>query len=420
MLAPRLPGYGEMWRRGLLSDQVCSRCLYDSSIAGISFDEDGACSYCHLHDEMEVQYPTGPEGQRALEAMAKQMRAAGRGKRFDCVVGVSGGCDSSYLLYQMVQLGVRPLAVHFDNTWNSPIATQNIYNVLEALGVELYTVVVNNKEYDDIYRSFMLAGVRDIDAPTDIGLATTLYMAAEQHGITHIVEGHSFRTEGISPLGWLYMDGKYIESVHRRYGTRPMKTFPNLTLYRFLRWASIRNIRRVRPLYWMDYRKEEAKAFLARELDWEWYGGHHLENRFTAFYHSYFLPRRWEIDSRLLEHSALVRSGQLARSDALRLLRDAPKVDPEILGLVKKRLGFSDSEFEAVMTGPRHHYTEFQTYKRTFERLRPLLWLLYRADRLPKSFYVKFAHPDISGQKRGVASIREPSIQAPPGVHRAD
>jgi hypothetical protein len=199
-----------------------------------------------------------------------------------------------------------------------------------------------------------------------------------------------------------------------------MKTFPNLTLNRFLRWASIRNIRRVRPLYWMDYRKEEAKAFLTSEMSWEWYGGHHLENRFTAFYHGYFLPRRWGIDGRLLEHSALVRSGQMARSDAIQRLTTPPDVDPEILGLVKKRLGFSDAEFEALMTGPKHHYTEFRTYKHTFERLRPLLWLLYKADRLPKSFYVKFAHPDSSGQTEEVVRTREPQIQTSPEAHRAD
>lgn len=399
--------------------RMCTRCLYDSTIPGITFEESGACSYCRLHDEMNLQYPTGPAGERALERMAADMRDAGKGKDFDCVVGVSGGCDSSYLLHQMVELGLRPLAVHFDNTWNSPTATQNIYNVLQKLKVELFTIVVNNKEYDDIYRSFMLAGVRDIEAPTDIGLATTLYIAAEKYGIRHIVEGHSFRTEGISPLGWLYMDGKYIESVHKRYGTRPIPTFPNLTIGKFLRWAGIRNIRRIRPLYWMDYDKEAAKTFLTRELGWEWYGGHHLENRFTAFYHSYFLPRRWGIDGRLLGYSALVRSGQMQRADALRLIEEPPHLDDEILGLVKKRLGFTDATFEAVMTGSRHHYTEFETYKRSFERLRPLLWLLYKADRLPKSFYVKFSRPDPSGLTRPASTYAAP-VSKTPSLPRAD
>lgn len=380
-----------------MSDQprrLCTRCIYDDRVPGITFDADGVCNYCRTHDALELQYPMGDEGARRLERMAAQIRSAGRGHKYDCVVGVSGGCDSSYMLYKMVDLGLRPLAVHFDNTWNSPIATQNIYNVLDKLGIELSTLVVNSKEYDDIYRAFMLAGVKDIEAPTDIGLATTLYRAAEEHGVRYIIEGHSFRTEGIAPLGWIYMDGKYISSVHKEFGARPMKTYPNLWLKDFLRWGAVRNIRRIRPLYWMDYDKSAAKALLSSELGWVWYGGHHLENRFTAFWHTYFLPVRYGIDARQLGHAALVRSGQLSREAALEELRQPPVADPEIVGLVKKRLGFTDSEFAAVMELPHRDYWDYPNYKKTFERLRPLFWLLYRFDRVPKSFYMKFTHPD--------------------------
>lgn len=400
--------------------RICARCVYDDRTPGITFDADGVCNYCAVHDAMERQYPTGADGDRALRRIVERIRRAGRGKKYDCVVGVSGGCDSSFMLAKMVEFGLRPLAAHFDNTWNSPIATQNIYNVLDKLGVELFTHVVKNKEYDDIYRSFMLAGVKDVEAPTDIGLAATLYMAAEKHGIKYIIEGHSFRTEGIAPLGWIYMDGKYIESVHRRFGTRPMDSFPNLTLGKFLRWAAVRNIRRIRPLYYIDYHKDDAKRFLAAELNWEWYGGHHLENRFTAFWHTYFLPVRYGIDARQLGHAALVRSGQLSREDALAELASPPQADPEILGLVKKRLGFSDEEFDAVMRTPHHHYSEFPTYKKTFERLRPLFWLLYRLDRVPKSFYMKFTRPDPAAPLPEAVRAPEPIASATPGLPRPE
>jgi hypothetical protein len=363
---------------------------------------------------MVEQYPTGPDGDRILEGIVERIKRAGRGKQYDCVVGVSGGCDSSWMLYKMVEYGLRPLAVHFDNTWNSPIATTNIYNVLEKLGVELWTYVVNNREYDDIYRAFMLAGVKDVEAPTDIGLAATLYMAAEQHGIKYIIEGHSFRTEGVAPLGWIYMDGKYIQSVHKAYGTRPMKTFPNLEMTKFLRWAAVRNIRRIRPLYYLDYRKDEVKKFLASELNWEWYGGHHLENRFTAFWHTYFLPVRYGIDARQLGHAALVRSGQLTREEAIVDLATPIESDPDIVALVKKRLGFDDEAFEAVMHGPHRHYSDFATYKTTFERLRPLFWLLYKLDRVPKSFYMKFTRPDPGVPLPG--AVREPQATPRPAV----
>lgn len=371
----------------------CVRCLFHTGIPGITFDALGICNYCALSDEMEEQYPTGTEGRRRLEALVAEMRHAGRDREYDCIVGVSGGCDSSFLIHSMVELGLRPLAVHFDNTWNSPTATSNIYAVLDELDVPLQTYVVDNKEYDDIYRSFMLAGVRDIECPTDIGFMGVLYRAAEEHKVGYIVEGHSFRTEGVSPLGWLYMDGRYVKSVHERFGTVPMRTYPNMPFNQFLKWAAFSGIRRIRPLYYMDYDKDATKAFLAERYGWEWYGGHHLENRFTAFYHSYFLPRRWNIDMRILGFSGMVRSGQMTRDDAVAQMALEPHLDDDVLDLVQKRLRFDPDEFEAVMSLPEANYTDFKTYKKYFERLRPFFWLLYKLDRVPKSFYVKFCQP---------------------------
>ena len=370
--------------------QRCSRCLYDEETPSIRFDAAGMCNYCQIHDQFEQQYPNDDEGERRLKSMAETIKAAGRRKKYDVVVGVSGGCDSSMLLWKAKQLGLRPLAVHFDNTWNSTIATENIRRVIKKLDVDLYTIVVDNEEYDDIQRSFFKAGVPDIEAPTDIGLATTLYKACAKFGIQYIFEGHSFRTEGISPLGWLYMDAKYIQDVHRRFGTRPMKTFPNLWLTSFLKWTVVNRIKKIRPLYFMNYKKEQAKEFLSQEFGWQWYGGHHLENRFTAFYHSFFLPQRFNIDCRTLGYSALVRSGQISRDDGLQLMSEPPQFDPELVQLVKKRLGFSDKEFEQLMTQPKHTYREFKTYKPTFERLRPLFWLLAKMDLVPQSFYQKY------------------------------
>ena len=372
----------------------CKRCLYDEDTPSITFNERGICSYCRLHDQLNVEYPIGDAGEKKLQQLASQIRAQGRGKKFDVVVGVSGGCDSSYLLYKAKELGLRPLAAHFDNTWNSQIAVENIHNVLNKLDVELFTYVVDNEEYNDIYRAFMVAGVPDIEAPTDIGLATTLYMAAEKYGIKYMFEGHSFRTEGVSPLGWLYMDGKYIQSVVKRFGNyraHKLKTFPNLWMSRFLKYMLINRVQKIRPLYWIDYRKEEVKTFLSEEFGWQWYGGHHLENRFTSFYHSYFIPQRFGMDFRLLGYAALIRSGQMNRQEGLRLLSEPPSCDPEIIEMVKKRLGFSDEEFEQVMTQPKRTYREFKTYKPIFERLRPFFWLMYKLDLVPKSFYLKYA-----------------------------
>jgi imidazoleglycerol phosphate synthase cyclase subunit len=369
---------------------MCERCLITSDVPGARLDESPVCYYCELHDSLDKQYPIGEESTAALHAFAERLKRAGRGKKYDCILGVSGGTDSSYLAHVLVSLGLHPLAVHFDNTWNSPTATSNIYAVLSKLGVDLETYVVDNTEYDDIYLSFMKAGVKDIEIPTDIGFMGVLYRVAAKHGIKHIVEGHSFRTEGVSPMGWTYMDGGYIKSIHREFGTVPMKTFPNMDFWRFLKWSAFSGIERTRPLYWVDYNKEEAKRFLTETYGWQWYGGHHMENRFTAFFHTYFLPKRFEINYRQIELSALVRSGQMDRESARNQFFAPRYADPELIAMVKNRLHLDDAGFEELMNLPKKTYLDYHTYKHRFEALRPLFWILYKMNRVPKSFYVKF------------------------------
>jgi hypothetical protein len=218
-------------------------------------------------------------------------------------------------------------------------------------------------------------------------------MAAEKYGIRYMLEGHSFRTEGVSPLGWLYMDGKYIQSVHKKFGQKRMKTYPNLWLTKFMWWTALGGIEKIRPLYYIDYNKKAAMEMLTRDFGWQWYGGHHLENRFTAFYHAYFMPGRFGIDQRVLGYAAMARSGQMSREEGIRLMEQPPNPDPELVEFVQKRLGFSDSEWQELMSMPRHSYREFTTYKRTFEKLKPFWWLMYKMGRVPKSFYMKFTNP---------------------------
>jgi len=232
--------------------------------------------------------------------------------------------------------------------------------------------------------------VKDIDSPTDIALATTLYRAAEKFGIKYMIEGHSFRTEGVAPLGWVYMDGKYIQSVHGQFGSRSMKTFPNLWLHDQLRWMMFSGIKKIRPLYYMDYDKEAAKKLLAERYGWRWYGGHHLENRFTAFVHSFFFPTRWGIDFRIAGYSAYCRNGWMSREEALKLIQEPPYIEPGLVEFVRKRLGYSEKEFDRIMSLPKKTYRDYTTYKKVFETLRPLFWMMYKLDLVPKSFYMKY------------------------------
>ncbi|KQW47802.1 LPS biosynthesis protein [Nocardioides sp. Root1257] len=374
--------------------QVCSRCIYDSTIPNISFDEAGVCNYCHQIDDMEERYPNDERGQRHLDELVAQMKEDGKGRKYDAVIGVSGGCDSSYLMHLMSQhYGLRLLAVHFDNTWNTRTATENIHKVTTKLGIDLFTEVVNANEFDDLYLSFLKAGVRDIDCPTDIGLAATMGIAAAKFKVKYRIDGHSFRTEGSAPMGLVYMDARYIKSVHKKYGTRSAKSFPNLWLHRQLRWMLVNRVKSVRPLYHLEYDKEAAMKLLTEEYGWTWYGGHHLENRTAAFYHSYFAPRRWKSDFRIVGYSAHIRDGRMTREEGQRLMSEPPLLEEGLLDYFKKRLSLSDADFERLMTLPKAYYDDFPTYKKTFERMRPFFYLMAKADLVPWSFYMKYTVP---------------------------
>lgn len=371
--------------------QICTRCIYDTKVPKIQFNDVGVCNYCEMIDSLKLQYSTGtPTGEAEFLKIIERIKKDGKGKKYDCVVGVSGGTDSSYMIIKALDWGLRPLAVHYDNTWNTAIATENIRKVLGKLNVDLYTHVVDNKESDDIFKSFFLANVPEIDGPTDIALAETLYRAAAKYGVKYILEGHSFIAEGVSPLASAYVDGGYIKNIHRQFGKLPMKTFPNMDFMSFMKWILLYRIKKIRPLWYINYSKQEARELLEREYGWQYYGGHHLENRMTAFNHSVYFPQKFKIDQRNNSLSASVRAGLLSREEAIHEYEKPPHVEPDLVEYFKKRLNLTDAEYKAVMNGPRMSFRDYKTYKRRFERLRPLFYLLAKANLVPMSFYIKY------------------------------
>ena len=380
--------------RDLRGLRLCTRCIYDETVGGISFDDAGVCAYCRTVESLQAEYATGtPDGEARLLRIVEEIKRAGRGKKYDCVVGVSGGTDSSYMLLKAVEWGLRPLAVHYDNTWNTAIATENIRKVLKRLKVDLYTHVIANREADDIIRAFFRASVPDLDCATDIALAETLYRAAAKYDLKYVLEGHSYIAEGLSPLGALYMDGKYIQSVHARFGTIPIPTFPNMMFVDFMKWTVARRIRKIRPLWYIEYSKDAAKKRLKSELDWQDYGGHHLENRITAFFHAYYSPIKFGIDNRNTPLSASVRAGLVSRDEAIRHYAESPYMEEGLVEYFMKRLRLSADEFTRILALPKKTYREYPTYKKRFERMRPLFWVLAKAQLVPMSFYIKYTSP---------------------------
>ena len=353
-----------VWREKNM--KICKRCLMTDQTPNIYFDEAGVCNYCHAHDDMEKRYPIDKV---RLQDILDKVHTDGIDNEFDCVVGVSGGCDSMYMLWRLVKQGMNPIAVHWDNNWNSMTAKENMRRVTEKLDIPVETIGVSEAEYDDICRSFLLGGTIDMDIPNDIALTEVLYRVADKYDVGYIMNGHSFRTEGFTPLGWTYMDGKYIESVHDKFGRVPMTEFPNLTIDKFLGYVH-KKIRRVRPLYHMNFNKKYAKEALNREFGWEWYGGHHAENLYTKFIGNYMLFWKFKKDLRYVEYSALVRSGQVNRDAAWVFIHHPPQIEPEIIDLVKERLRLDGEQFESIIRSPVKTYLDYETYHEEFKQHR--------------------------------------------------
>ncbi len=373
------------------NSKICRSCIYDENVPAIKFNSEGVCNYCEMINDLKREYNTGNhKGEKEFFKIVDKIKNDGKSKKYDCVIGLSGGTDSSYMIAKAIEWGLRPLAVHYDNTWNTSIATENIRKVLTKLNVDLFTHVVNNKESDDIFKSFFLANVPEIDGPTDIALAEVLYRAASKYNIKYILEGHSFMTEGVSPLSTAYVDGGYIKSVHKTFGKLKMKTFPNMSFISFMKWILIKRIKKIRPLWYIKYSKEEARKFLEKEFDWKYYGGHHLENRMTAFNHSVYFPQKFGVDQRNNSLSAAVRLGLKSRQEAIKEFNSPPKMEDNLIEYFKKRLELTDSDYLKIMNGPRKSYRDYPTYKRRFEILRPLFFILAKANLVPMSFYLKY------------------------------
>ena len=353
----------------MLSYQICSRCVMDTSDPEITFDEAGVCNHCHTHDgALEQQVFSGDDGRQRLDQIVERIKREGAGNAYDCVIGVSGGVDSTYTAWQVKELGLRPLAVHLDNGWNSEIAVKNIANALERLNIDLYTHVIDWEEYRDIQRAFLLASVPDVEIPSDHAILATLYNAAAKHGIKTIVSGNNVRTESHLPPSWSqgHLDFGYIRDIHTRYGNGKVKTFPSLSFYQYL--MHVRSgPKPFDVLNYVDYTRDRALELIQSELGWRDYGGKHHESTFTRWYQGCYLPRKFGYDKRRTHLSSLVSTGQITRQEALAELQPPPydeKLQEADCVYVAKKLGFSNEEYNAIMTAPPARFEDFHSYRK--------------------------------------------------------
>ena len=377
-----------------MNPTLCTRCILDTTIADIWFDEKGVCKYCHIHDEMEKIHPLELKGQIRLDQLIKKVKKAGKNKAYDCIVGVSGGRDSTYTLLKAVELGLRPLAVHFDNGWNSEISTSNIKNACEKLNVELHTVVADWEEFKDLQIAFLKSGTPDADIPADYAIYSVLYDVANKEQIKYILNGHSFRTEGTSPVSWTYMDGRYIKDVYKRFGSnKKMVSFPVMSMLKLVYYSFVKNIKEVRILEYINYVKKDVDDRLIKELGWKYYGGHHHENTFTQFFQSYYLPQRFNIDKRKTELSAMIRSGQIIRDDAIAVInKNQYEYDKNIIDYVISKLGLGKAEFQEIMSAPKKTHDDYRTYLPVIRLFKYPIKLACSMGILPHIFYLKYTN----------------------------
>ena len=367
--------------------QVCTECIMDTSDHAISFDENGVCNHCLEYKEFaQENLYRGDEAEKQLSKTIKALKTT-KGK-YHCILGISGGVDSSYLAYVLKKNGLNVLLVHFDYGWNSKLAVKNISNIVRNTGFDLETFVMDWEEFKDLQRSYFKASVLDLDVPADHMIFGALYKVADKYKIKHIISGNNIVTEWLLPKSWNYskFDLVNLKNIHKKFGAKRLKKLPALGVWELAYYQLVKRIERISILDFMEYNKEDAKKLIEQELNWIDYGGKHYESVFTRFYQGYILPYKYKIDKRKAHLSNLILSGQITREEAL-LELESPSLSEDLIKSDKeymaKKLGFTMSEFDEVLNLPNveHKYYGTDRSQRKFyfflmRLLKPITWLI--------------------------------------------
>lgn len=376
--------------------QICRRCIIDETVPGHSFDADGICAYCRLHDKLEKAFPLNAKGEESFNRLVVKIKKSGPEKKFDCVIGISGGRDSIYTLYMTKKVwGLRPIAVHFNDGFGNPVAGENMRKATQKLGVELRTITSDWRESKDLRIAYLKASTPDLGTPTDIGIATALYAVALKEKVQYVLIGQSFRTEGIAPLEWNYLDGKYLKTVHRLYGKTPLRPWKpldpgfNLCFKEMFYYTILHQIKTIPVLYYHNYIRREAEAIL-KELEWVYPGAHYYDDLYQSLMW-YVMRTKFKIDRRRYNYAALVRSGQMGRDEALGYMKELYVIeDPKVIDLCIKRLGLTKQQFEEFMALPPKTFRDYETSYGLIMKLKPFINIASRLNLLPSTTYAKY------------------------------
>jgi len=341
----------------------------DTSDVDIEFDTNGNCNYCNRYfNEFVKTYPMNDEGGiEYINNLVNRIKNSAKGKQYDCMIGLSGGADSSFLAKKVVELGLKPLAIHFDSGWNSEMSVNNIEAIVKNLNLDLKTIVCDWTEMRDLQVSFLKASVPNCDIPQDHSFYSILWKEAAKNNIKYILSGHNMATESILPTSWGYKsrDLRYLNDIHRKYGSMKLKKYPKLGFFGlYIYYPIIKNIKMVFPLDFMTYNKREAIDELEQTIGWKKYGGKHHESIFTRFFQAYYLPKKFGFDKRKAHLSSLIVSNQISRDEALDELKKDPYDDinfSEDKNFVLKKLRLSEDEFEKIMNKKPKSYKDYKS-----------------------------------------------------------
>lgn len=341
----------------------------DTSDSKIIFDKKGVCDHCNtFFNHTLPNWHTGDKGRLDLEALVRTIKASGHGKNFDCIIGMSGGIDSSYLTYIATEFGLRPLVFHVDAGWNSQEAVNNIEKVVDKLGLDLYTEVIDWQEIRDLQLAYFKSGVPHIDMPQDHAFFATMYKFAEQHNIKYILTGANLSTECIrNPIEWMYYqsDSIQLRDIHTKFGTRPLVNYPVTSILRHKIWLPyLKGIKVVRPLNMVEYNKAAAVKFLTDKFGWQPYPQKHFESRFTRFYEGYWLPKKFGFDTRKVQYSSLIVTNQMTRDEAIEKLK-TPALDEATVRqefeYVANKLEISTDELQGYLEAPNKTFRDYKS-----------------------------------------------------------
>jgi len=356
--------------------QICCRCIMDTTDPDITFDDQGICCYCKIYEaRIRQEVHRGPEGERRFREIVERMQQAGRGKPYDCLIGVSGGVDSTTAVWTLKKLGVRPLAVHLDNGWDSELAVDNIKKTLEKLEVDLYTYVLDWEEFRDLQLAFLKASVPNCEIPTDHAILALNFKVAMDQGIKYIANGANVSTEAFIPKAWAYeaRDLRHLKAIHRRFGAVPLRSFPTLGMLGTLYAILVKEIRWITVLNYVDYQKSRAIKLLQEELGWRPYGGKHFESVYTRFYQGYILREKFGFDKRRAHLSNLVLAGEMTRDQALAEMEQEDYIGTalwsEDYAFVLKKFGLSQAQFDEIMALPVKTHYDFPSNRWAIEQM---------------------------------------------------